>query len=596
MKTRTIVLVGNPNVGKSLVFNRLTGNYIEVSNFPGTTVTTYKSALGSDWLIDTPGVYGLSRFTEEEKATVKELELADLIINVVDGTHLSRDLFLTLQLIHLGKPMMVVVNMMDEVERQNAQLDTGLLEERLGVPVISVSSLTREGFSVLTSWIETGLPEPPPAISRTHEHLSTLDNLLWQEEDEELLKKTGMRPAPGSRERIYTERRLSADRLADEVFRPGQSPARTSLWLGRFLLTPLGGTLGVSVVLIGGYYLIAIIVANVVVGAFEAFIQGAIIPLTTNVVSLLLPVGSIGYRLLVGQYGLLTAGMTYLLGLLLPLVVAFYFFLAVLEDSGYLPRLATLLDRVFLKVGLNGRAVIPLVLGFGCVTMATVSTRVLSTRRERSIATILLAWTIPCSAQLGVITGLLSGIGWRFAVAYLVVIVGLFVIVGTVLDHTVPGKASPLLLDLPPMRWPDGANVLDKTRIKTAAFLREAGPLFLIGSGLVECATMVGLLPWLDRALAPFMGFWLGLPSQATSAFLLGFIRRDFGTVGLYALGLTPHQILTGAVTLTLFVPCIASTLVIVKERGLGRGTMIWAGSIALALLVGGLTARFGPV
>ncbi len=321
----------------------------------------------------------------------------------------------------------------------------------------------------------------------------------------------------------------------------------------------------------------------------------AVVPLIAGWLAHLLPVHSVWYRLLVGPYGLISAGLIYLVALLLPLIVAFYLLLAALEDSGYLPRLATMLDRFFLRLGLNGRAVIPLVLGFGCVTMATVTTRMLSSERERTIATILLAWTIPCSAQMGVITGLLAGLGWRYALTYALIIVGLFIAVGTLLDRGLPGRPTPLLLDLPPLRWPSPMNIIEKTRIKVSGFLREAGPLFLLGSGMVELSRISGLLPWLTVKVGPLMEGWLGIPGSAAPAFILGFIRRDFGAVGLYAGGLNAHQVLTGAVTLTLFVPCIASTLVILKERGARQGTAIWLGSIALALVVGGLTARLGP-
>jgi ferrous iron transport protein B len=344
------------------------------------------------------------------------------------------------------------------------------------------------------------------------------------------------------------------------------------------------------------YYFVGTVVADTVVNILQSFGMQWVVPLLGDAVARIFLVHSVPYRLLVGQYGVLSAGVLYILALLLPLVTAFYLLLALLEDSGYLPRLATLLDRWFLHMGLNGRAIIPLVLGFGCVTMATLTTRVLETQRERSIATVLLAWTIPCSAQMGVIIGLLSGIGWVYALTYAVTITGLFIAVVSILDRTLPGKPRPLLLELPRLRIPNVSNVLWKTQNKVTEFLREAGPLFVLGSVLVEFGDIIGFFPWLDHALAPFMRFWLGLPAQAVQPFLLGFIRRDFGAAGFYQLGLTPHQMLTGAVTLTLFVPCLSSTMVILHERGMRQGTAIWTGSVAIALIMGGLIARFGPL
>lgn len=579
-----------------MVFTQLSGRYAEVSNFPGTTVEVLEGRLGSDRLIDTPGIYGLSQFTDEERVALEAIRHADLVVQIVDGTHLPRDLFLTWHLIDARVPLIVAVNMMDELRRQQGEVDTARLEALLSVPVVPISGLTGEGLRVLRILMDRGgLISEVGRAFETPDLESPLDRMLWHEEDPEAIQKASDKPPSNNRAVVYSERRVRADRTADEVFKPTCGPSAGSRWLGQMLLTPLGSIVSIGVVLGLVYYLVGVVVADVVVSHLEALLTTSVIPAIAGVVASLFPPGSIPYRLLVGEYGVISAGLIYLVALLLPLIIAFYLLLAAMEDSGYLPRLATMLDRFFLKIGLNGRAVIPLVLGFGCVTMATVTTRILSSDRERTIATILLAWTIPCSAQMGVITGLLAGVGWHYALAYALIIIGLFVMVGTVLDRTLPGKSTALLLDLPPMRWPSPVNMLEKTRVKVEGFLREAGPLFLIGSLLIELSQIAGILPWISSAVSPFMERWLGIPGSAAPAFILGFIRRDFGAVGLYAGGLSPHQILTGAVTLTLFVPCIASTLVILKERGWRQGTAIWIGSIALALFMGGLTARLGP-
>ncbi len=597
MARRTIVLAGNPNVGKSVIFTQLSGRYAEVSNFPGTTVEMLEGWLGPDRLIDTPGSYGLRRFNEEERVALRAIEEADLVVQVVDSTHLPRDLFLTWHLIDAKVPLIVALNMMDELQRQGGTVDTARLEQILEVPVVGVSGLTGEGLPLLRGMIEAGGTVSPKAtpLEPPTPGLTPIRTLLWHEEDAETLRRVGHSPSAGSRASLYSERRGRADRTAEAVFKPPHGPSGLARWLGQVLLTPIGSLVSIGILLTMVYYFIGVVVADVVVSYLEGLMNGVVIPALSSAVGAIVGHGTIIYRLLVGQYGLVSAGLIYVVALLLPLIVAFYLLLAALEDSGYLPRLATMLDRFFLRLGLNGRAVIPLVLGFGCVTMATVTTRILSSERERTIATILLAWTIPCSAQMGVITGLLAGVGWQYALTYALAITGLFVTVGTLLDRTLPGNPTPLLLDLPPLRVPSMMNMLEKTRVKVVGFLREAGPLFLVGSGVIELSQIVGALPWLVSRLTPFMEDWLGIPGTAVPSFVLGFIRRDFGAVGLYAAGLSPHQVLTGAVTLTLFVPCIASTLVILKERGWRSGTAIWLGSIGLALLVGGLTARLGP-
>ncbi|WP_053958511.1 ferrous iron transport protein B [Sulfobacillus thermosulfidooxidans] len=599
MPERTIVLVGNPNVGKSLVFQKLTGRYVEVSNFPGSTVQILEGVYGKDRIIDTPGVYGISRLSDEEKMTVSALEQADIVLNVLDGTRLSRDLFLTLQLIDAGLPVILVINMMDEVEKEGAAINTALLEEILGVPVVGISATKGSNFGVLRSLIESNVQAKTPEKSWQTPpswHLSGLQSLLWHEEDEELARKVGQKPETGMREEHYIARRSRADDIASRVLTLASSHRQNYLWLDRFLLSPWGGFVTAGIVVGVIYYFVGIVVAGTVVDTLEQYTSLLVIPVVQHLIGLMVPPQSWPFRLLVGQYGMISAGLIYIVALLLPLVTAFYLLLAILEDTGYLPRLATWLDRWFLRLGLNGRAVIPLVLGFGCVTMATLTTRALETQRERTISTILLAWTIPCSAQMGIIIGLLSGVGAIYALTYAVTIIGLFIGIGTILDKSLPGRPTPLLLDLPRLRLPHWHNVLWKTETKVIEFLREAWPLFVVGSGLIELGDMTGILPAFDRLVGPFLQYWLGLPKEATQSFLLGFIRRDFGAAGFYELGLTPHQIVTGAVTLTLFVPCMASTLVILKERGWRDGSLIWVGSIILALLVGGFMARFGPV
>ncbi len=595
-----IVLAGNPNVGKSVVFHGLTGRYVEVSNFPGTTVSVSQGRLGSHTVVDTPGVYGLSRFTAEERVAVEALRTADIIVNVVDARHLPRDLFLTLQLTELGRPVVVVLNMMDEIRRDHVFLDADGLEEALGVPVLKAAAVRGEGIVELRQRLG-GPAGPPPAppmfwtkLADPVRRLDAIDRLLWWEEDATLIRTVGAGPAPGQQEVVYTRRRQAADDLAHRFFRVATS-AKWPERIDRLLMNPWTGLAFVAALLVGVYESVGVLVANRLVGWAELTLQSTWVPAVETGLAHVVTPGSLIFRLLAGEYGLLTSTVTYLLALLLPLVTGFYLLLAVLEDSGYLPRLATLLDGWFLRVGLNGRAVIPLVLGFGCVTMATLTTRILSGERERTIVTVLLAWTIPCSAQMGVITGLLAGLGWPYALAYAMTVLTLFVAVGTMLDRMLPGEPVPLLLDLPPLRLPRPGNVFYKTRQQILGFLWEAAPLFLMGNLVIEMGKLTGGLGWLERMLGPLVTGWLRLPPATASAFVLGFIRRDFGTVALYQADMAPHQILTGAVTLTLFVPCIASTLVLFRERGVKNGAAIWLGSIFVALLTGGLVARLAP-
>jgi ferrous iron transport protein B len=273
-------------------------------------------------------------------------------------------------------------------------------------------------------------------------------------------------------------------------------------------------------------------------------------------------------------------------------VIAFYLLMLTLEDSGYLPRIAALSDRLMSGIGLNGRAIIPMILGFGCVTMATITTRILGSQRERTIATAVLGLAIPCSAQLGVIAGMLAALGPEYIAIYSGAILLILGLVGRILHSVLPGQSTDLLIDLPPLRLPRGENVLKKTAAKSYAFLKEAAPLFMLGALLITLLQVTGLLAVIQDALAPVTQGILKLPRETATVFIMGMIRRDFGAAGLADMALGPAETLVALLVITLFVPCIASVIVMLKERGAREGTLIWLGSWVAAFLVGGLVAH----
>lgn len=595
---RRIALVGNPNCGKSVLFNALTGMYVDVSNFPGTTVEVAVARLGKDVLIDTPGIYGVSSFNDEERVAREVILTADTVINVVDAVHLERDLFLTLQLIDLGCPMVVALNMMDEVIGHGLSIDVALLEERLGVPVVPTIAVRRQGLGELRAAI------PLARRGKADESLETdlvamLDRvesreeaLLALEDDEDILKRHGLAKG-GRREEIYLRRRERVNRLVEEVLSRNRPENPVDTLLGRLMVMPLSGVFILAGVLVAVYYLVGVFVAQTVVGITEETImRGYYEPAVRALVGSLVPSTSPLGAVLIGEFGVLTMTATYVLGLLLPLVVGFYLVLSLMEDSGYLPRLATLVDRLLSSIGLNGRAVIPIILGFGCVTMATMTTRILGTQRERRIAIALLGITIPCSAQLGVITGLLAPLGPGAVAAYVAVILFVFILIGTLLARLLPGESSDLLIDLPPLRWPRIDNVIKKTATRSSMFIREATPLFAAGAFLIAVLQVAGFLEAFQSTLAPLTEGWLLLPREVATAFIMGFVRRDFGAAGLYHLPLTATQTLVALVVITLFVPCIASVMIIFKERGWREGVIVWLSALTTAFVVGGLFAR----
>ena len=298
-------------------------------------------------------------------------------------------------------------------------------------------------------------------------------------------------------------------------------------------------------------------------------------------------------EMIVGPFGLVTMGLTYALAIVLPIVTFYFFVFGLLEDSGYLPRLAVLLNRSFRAMGLNGKAVLPMVLGLGCDTMATLTTRVLDTAKERLIVILLLALAVPCSAQLGVVLAMLSGVSWGAAVIWVAVTVGVLFLVGYLASKVLPGKGSDFLLEIPPMRWPKPRNILVKTLARVEWYLREAVPLFLAGTLILFLAEKTDLLRRSERLLAPVVTGLLGLPAETAKAFLAGFLRRDYGAVFLLDAArsgrLDGVQVLVSVTVITLFLPCIANFFVIAKERGLKTALAISAFVFPFAIAVGAI-------
>ncbi|MBU1299960.1 MAG: ferrous iron transport protein B [Bacteroidetes bacterium] len=593
-----IVLVGNPNVGKSVIFNYLSGIYVDVSNYPGTTVEVTKGKYLQYDVYDTPGIYGVSSFNDEERVARDIILEGDVIINIVDGVHMERDLFLTQQLIDMGKRLLVVINFWDEVNKHRIKIDIGKLEHFLGVPVITATAVKKEGLKTLEEKIQQARQGKQNRQLHSKLHImltivgSQSEALLVLEGDEFISKNHGVAPL-NERESVYIDRRNRVNYIVNQIIEDDSTRKHIYSLIGRWTVRTITGI----PILIGILYLMFLFVGKLVaqdlVGFTETYLGNELWEVwIRSVVTGFIPATSLVAKILVGEFGVLTMSVTYLLFLLFPLVFAFYIALSLLEDSGYLPRLATMVDRSMIFIGLNGRAVIPLILGFGCVSMATITTRLLSTEREKTIATTILQFAIPCSAQLAVITALLVGAGFQALLIYTAVIFSVLVTIGTVLNKTLKGESSPLLIDLPPMRLPRINNVFQKTVVRTFSFMKEAAPWFFLGAGVIGTLEVTGLLKIWQQALAPLTVHWLKLPADASTAFVMGLVRRDFGAAGLYSLHLDPMQVVVALVTITLFVPCVTSMIIMYKERGWKKATLIWIGTWLNAFLIGGLVAH----
>lgn len=596
--TRTLVLAGNPNVGKSVFFNRLTGTYVDVSNFPGTTVEITRGRHGEYDVLDTPGVYGIGSFNDEEAVARDVILDADVIVNVVDAVHPERDLFLTLQLADTGLPMIVALNMADEARAQGVAIDRDLLEDLLGVPVVETVAVDGAGFGELLARLPEARPGNAdrtlePALLPVAAHTgSRARALLVLEGDEAVAERFGI-PAGTLRDEIYTRRRARVNDIVGHVVSASEEGLSLSARLSRVMLEPLTGIPLLLALLAAVYVVLGQWVAGGVVGFTEETVMlGFWEPFVRSLVQAVSAEGTALYTFLAGEFGVLTMTPTYLIGVILPLVAGFYLLMALLEDSGYLPRIAALADRALTGLGLNGRAVIPLILGLGCVTMGTLTTRILGSKRERFIATALMAIAVPCSAQIAVIAALMTQVGPWYAAGYFGALLGIFVAIGTALNKLTPGQSTDLLIDLPPLRLPRPRNVLKKAGVKVWGFMREVAVFFLAGTALISVLDITGALEAIQQAARPLTVAWLHLPAEAATAFVMGFVRRDFGAAGFFTMDLSAPQLLVAMVTITLFVPCIASVMVIFKERGWRYLAGLFASSVGIAFLLGGVLAR----
>lgn len=601
-----IVLVGNPNVGKSAIFGALTGRYVEVSNFPGTTVEVSAGKVGGVPLIDTPGIYSLYPRSDDERVARNILlsRPPRAVVQIADARNLRRGLLLTLQLAELGHPFILDLNMTDEARARGIVIDTQRLSQIIGAEIVETVATRKEGIDALRARLDA----PRPIGYRIHYDgaiESAVDSvtallpadlpgaralaLMILAGDDSILAQYG-----GGPDRIEAIRAIAAqtaarydqplnyvitqqrfkcvDCLLAQVIRV--SPSNGKGWaesFGRLAVHPVWGWPILVVVLVGLYLFVGKFGAGVLVDWMESVLFDAWILPAAKSLAAFIPVPLI-VDLLVGDYGLITMALSYGIAIVMPIVLTFFIAFGLLEDSGYLPRLAVMLDRPFKAMGLNGKAVLPMVLGLGCDTMATLTTRILDTRKERVMVTLLLALGVPCSAQLGVLLGMMSMLSPAAVAMWAGVVAVTMFAVGWLAARLLPGQRSDFILELPPIRMPLLGNILIKTAARLEWYLKEVLPLFLLGTFILFALDRTGMLAALERVAAPLITGGLGLPAQTTGAFIIGFLRRDYGAAGLFHMArdglLNDTQLVISLVVVTLFVPCIANVMVMVKEHG----------------------------
>ncbi len=631
----TILLIGNPNVGKSALFGLLTGKYVTVSNYPGTTVeVTYGNAVLNKTrtlVIDTPGVNSLVPMSEDERVTRDMLltDRAGVVVQVADTKNLRRGLLITLQLAEMGVPFILDLNMDDEARGRGIAVDQEKLSNMLGIEVVKTAATRKSGIDRLIKsllqprsssvavryddGIEAGVRDisallPEAAISKRALALMLLSGdeslLTWLHahiKDHVIAEIDGIREGIQSKYHnslgfLINQRRLKkSDEILSQVMTRHESGkgSQFAFFLGKWSMHPVYGLPILLVVLFLVYQFVGVWGAGDAVGFLEETVFGKYLnPWAEKIVNFVFPVPFIK-ELLIGDYGLITMALTYAIAIVLPIVGFFFIAFGILEDSGYLPRLAVMVNKIFKIMGLNGKAVLPMVLGLGCDTMATLTTRILETKKERILVTLLLALGVPCSAQLGVVLGMVSGISGFATSIWIGTVVLVMLLVGYLAAKAIPGEASDFVLELPPIRVPQLTNIIIKTLARVQWYLREAVPLFILGTLILFVGHKVGALEYLQKLTDPLVVGVLGLPSKAAEAFVIGFLRRDYGAAGLFVMQkqgmLDPIQIVVSLVVITLFVPCIANFFMMVKERGMKAALYMVAFIFPFAFAVGGV-------
>ena len=646
--SKQIVLVGNPNVGKSALFGALTGKYVDVSNYPGTSVEITRGELELDGevftLIDSPGVNSLVPRSEDEMVTLNITTDPDVygIIQVIDAKNLKRGLLLTYQLAALGFPLIVCLNIFDEAEERGIEINIPALQKAFGIEFISTVATENKGIEQLENAIKN--MQTSHRMVKFHRMIEESSTRIEEQLSNNRLNPRGMAlniiASGGNSAQIFApddikfqdfvKKEISAlnkelphspgYEIQSTIINGVESQANRFIKLPKARLANIRDKLGyltmhrwygipfIILVLFLLYELVGKFGAGVCVDFIEEKIFGGMEMVDGNpqfhglinpaFIRILTPInhGALGnfiYDMLVGEYGVITIGLTYSIAIVFPVVTLFFIFFGLLEDSGYLPRLTVMSNKLFHRMGLNGRAVLPMVLGLGCDTMATFTTRILETRKERRIATLLLALGIPCSAQLGVVLGMMSEISFILLLVVLFTVAVQLFIVGYGASKILPGKTPPLIVEVPPLRIPKYKNILFKTFFRVRLFMREAVPLFILGTLVLFLLDRMHTLQILERAAAPVISGMLSLPEEATQAFIVGFLRRDYGAAGLFRLadqGIINHiQITVGITVMVLFVPCLANYFVMIKERGLGTATLMSVFIIIYSILVGSL-------
>jgi len=558
--------MGNPNVGKSVIFSRLTGVRVISSNYPGTTVGFTRGYMKvcdePAEVIDVPGSYTLEPTCEAEEVAAKMLKEGDVVVNVVDATNLERNLYLTLQLLEKGIPLVVALNLWDDTKHRGITIDVEKLETILGVPVVPTSALTGQGIR-------------------------------------DLVKSIPKASSPDNSSMTLGERWTRIGKIIDQVQRITHRHHRWYERLEDASVKPKSGAFIAAIILAASFFVIRFIGENLINFVFDPLFNVLWTPVLMKL-SALMGGGGFLHDVVVGKlisgeihfvesFGLLSSGFYVPFAMVLPYIVSFYFVLGLLEDVGYLPRLAVLLDTAMHRLGLHGYAIVPTMLGFGCNVPAVLATRVLESKRERFIAATLVCIAIPCASAQAMIFGLVGKYGGEYVALVYATLFLVWIVLGTILNRLLKGMSPELLIEIPPYRFPPWHTVFQKLAMRVRGFLIEAVPIILAAVLVINILFVIGVFDYIATAAAPVITGILGLPKESVTAIVIGFLRKD-AALGMLALSaLTAKQMVIGSVVLTMFFPCIATFVVLLRELGLKDFLKSAAIMITSALVAGGV-------
>lgn len=542
-----ILLIGNPNVGKSVIFNRLTGAHVIASNYPGTTVEFTQGKMKYDHttttVIDVPGIYSLEPASTSDEIAVKMIEEHDdaVLVNVVEATNLERNLNLTLQLIQLNKPMILILNFWDETHHLGIDIDHKKLEEILGIPCIPTCAVTGEGIKTFVDMIPQARI---PSLEFEDQHRWDLIGLI--------VKQT---------QNLQHRHHTILERIGDISVKPVTGiPLAVIVLLATFKIIQLVGEGLINYVMDPifemGWKPLMIRLSGIMgsQGIFHDLIIGRLVE------------GEIDF----GQsFGVLTTGLYVPLAAVLPYIVAFYLVLSFLEDSGYLPRLAVMVDTILHRLGLHGLAIVPMLLGLGCNVPGALATRILESRRERFIAMTLMAIAVPCMALQAMIVGLVGEFGIRSLATVYGTLFLVWIVLGVILNRILKGESYEIFVEIPPYRIPYFQGLVKKIAIRITWFVKEAVPFVLLGVVIANLLYTFKIIEVMGNLAKPLITNVLGLPHQAIGALLMGFLRKDIAVGMLIPLGLTEKQLVVASLVLAMYFPCVATFSVLFKELGI---------------------------